>query len=142
MDGQKARVALAIDMGEANEGTAMIIGQPSPNHTNHRDVRNASRRDLESARDLAARLFRKASRPDLADAALCGGGDDFPEVLAAAEILSVLGERLRRLEDALHFYGDLSSWEDDLPGGPLALHDRGEAARSVLAGNRPFYDRD
>ena len=103
---------------------------------------SAPRRDLASARALAAGVFQRASRPDLADAALRGGGDDFPEVLAAAEILSVLGERLRRQEDALRFYGDASTWDDDLPGGPMALHDRGEAARNVLAGNRPFFHRD
>lgn len=97
---------------------------------------------LEEAREIAGDLFAAASRPDLAALARQGDGDDFPEVAVLAGLLQKRADRFAQQEQALRWYADESFWDDQLPGGSLALHDRGEVARNVLAGRRPFYHRD
>src|SRR5688500_14521795 len=102
-----------------------------------------SRETMERARRLAAAVFAADTRSDLAEIALRGGGDDFPEVRVAASILDRLGDQLSRYEEALRIYADPGFWDEEaLPGGPLALHDKGEVAKNVLAGKRPFFHRD
>lgn len=101
-----------------------------------------AREAVEQARVFAAQVLAASGRGDLAEIVRRGGGDDFPEVMAAVAALDGLTDRLRRQAEALRFYADPGFWEDDLPGGPLAGHDRGEMARNVLAGRRPFYHRD
>lgn len=97
---------------------------------------------LKEAREIAGELFAAASRPDLAALARMGDGDDFTEVAVLAAILEKRADRTAQQEQALRWYADESFWDDQLPGGSLALHDRGEIARNVLAGRRPFYHRD
>lgn len=97
---------------------------------------------LALARAFAADVLAAGGRGDLAAIVKHGGGDDFPEVAAAASALGNLADRLRRQGEALACYADPAFWEDDLPGGPLAWHDKGEMARNVLAGRRPFHHRD
>jgi hypothetical protein len=97
---------------------------------------------LEEAREIAAELFAAAARHDLAALARSGEGDDFTEVAVLAGILQKRADRSAQREQALRWYADESFWDDQLPGGSLALHDRGEIARNVLAGRRPFYHRD
>ena len=98
--------------------------------------------DQLNARIFAADLFTSALRPDLAAMVIRGDGDDFPEVSAALSLLQRHSDQLARQEQALRCYADDTFWDDELPGGSLALHDKGEMARNVLAGRRPFYHRD
>lgn len=95
---------------------------------------------LSQARELAAAFFESMRRQDLALMVRAGAGDDFPEVATAAALLSDLSERAVHQEEALRAYADREFWDDDLPGGSLALHDRGQMARNVLAGKSPFYN--
>jgi hypothetical protein len=97
---------------------------------------------LKEAREIAGELFAAASRPDLAAQARRGDGDDFTEVTVLAGMLQRRADWAAQQEQALRWYADESFWDDQLPGGSLALHDRGEIARNVLAGRRPFYHRD
>jgi hypothetical protein len=97
---------------------------------------------LQQARQSAADYFGSIARPDLAEVVIAGGGDDFDEVRAAAQALSLQAERIARYEQALRQYADAEFWNEDLPGGALSSHDRGEMARNVLAGRSPFYHRD
>jgi hypothetical protein len=97
---------------------------------------------LVQARALAADMLAAGARGDLAEIVRRGAGDDFPEVAAAAAALGALADQLRRQDEALRCYADPAFWDDDLPGGPLAWHDKGEMARNVLAGRRPFHHRD
>lgn len=97
---------------------------------------------LKEAREIAGELFAAASRPDLAALVRNGDGDDFTEVMVLARILQKRVDRSAQQDQALHLYADESFWDDQLPGGSLALHDRGEIARNVLAGRGPFYHRD
>lgn len=106
------------------------------------DAGEIARTAVEQARAFAAAVLAAGAREDLAGIVRRGDGDDFPEVLAAAAVLGGLADQLRRQAEALRFYADPGFWEDDLPGGPLAGHDKGEMARNVLAGRRPFYHRD
>lgn len=73
---------------------------------------------------------------------LAGAGDDFPEVLAAIALIETQVSRSARHEAALKAYADDDFWDDDLPGGSLASHDRGEMARNVLMDRPPFFHRD
>ena len=95
---------------------------------------------LFQARELAAALFDSMRRQDLALMVRAGEGDDFPEVMTAAALLGDQAERLAHQEEALRAYADREFWDDDLPGGSLALHDRGQMARNALAGRSPFYN--
>lgn len=104
--------------------------------------RNHAGPNSEHARAFAAEVLAAGGRGDLAEIVRRGAGDDFPEVRAAASALGVLASRLQQQAEALRFYADPAFWDDDLPGGPLAFHDKGEMARNVLAGRRPFYHRD
>ncbi|WP_417611998.1 hypothetical protein [Parasphingorhabdus sp.] len=94
------------------------------------------------ARDIAATTLRATGRPDLAKMVLNGSGDDLPEVSATTAALTELHKGHDLLKQALQFYADESCWDDELPGGPLTMHDRGEIARAVLAGKDPFHHRD
>ena len=94
------------------------------------------------AREFAAIVLRAGGRPDLAEVALRGQGDDFPEVRGALTALAKFADRSFRFEEALQLYSEEGFWDDDLPGGALAMHDRGEIARNVLSGRRPFFHRD
>ena len=94
------------------------------------------------ARDVAATTLLASGRPDLAKIVLSGSGDDLPEVSATAVALTELDADHDLLKQALQFYADESCWDDDLPGGALTMHDRGEIARTVLAGKDPFCHRD
>jgi len=97
---------------------------------------------LEQARELAAAFLGGMRRQDLATLVLAGGGDDFPEVLSALALLGEQAARSERHEAALRAYADADFWDDALPGGSLASHDRGEMARNVLMGRPPFFHRD
>lgn len=94
------------------------------------------------ARRFAAEFLGGIGRDDLARLVLAGEGDDFPEVIAAAALFDRQGVQLARQEQALKTYADPDFWDDDLSGGSLASHDRGEMARNVLAGFPPFHHRD
>lgn len=97
---------------------------------------------VEQARDLAAAFLNGMRRQDLATMVLAGGGDDFPEVLTAMALLEAQAARSERHEAALRAYADAEFWDDRLPGGSLASHDKGEMARNVLMGRPPFFHRD
>ena len=95
------------------------------------------------ARALAGRYLADRGYP--AEAALidAGAGDDFAEVRLALDLLDRQDARIARYERALAAYADPDFWEGDLPGTALAESDRGDLARSALAGtNAPirFYD--
>lgn len=96
----------------------------------------------EQARELAAAFLNGMRRQDLATMILAGGGDDFPEVLTALALLEAQAVRSERHEAALRAYADAEFWDDTLPGGSLASHDKGEMARNVLMGRPPFFHRD
>lgn len=97
---------------------------------------------IEQARELAAAFLGGMRRQDLAVMVQAGGGDDFPEVLVAVALLGDLAARSEHREAALKAYADADFWDDALPGGSLASHDRGEMARNVLMGRPPFFHRD
>lgn len=92
------------------------------------------------AREFAAAFLDGMRRQDLALMVRAGEGDDFPEVITAAALLEGLGARSAHQEQALRAYADPEFWDEDLPGGPLALHDKGAMARNVLAGREPHYN--
>ena len=96
----------------------------------------------EQARELAAAFLNGMRRQDLAALVLAGAGDDFPEVLTALALLDAQAARSERHEAALRAYADAEFWDDALPGGSLASHDKGEMARNVLMGRPPFFHRD
>lgn len=79
-------------------------------------------------------------RQDLALMMRAGAGDDFPEIVTAEALLSDYAERAGHQQEALRAYANRKFWDDDLPGGSLALHDRGQMARNALAGKSPFYN--
>ncbi|MDB5724379.1 MAG: hypothetical protein JWQ16_1133 [Novosphingobium sp.] len=97
---------------------------------------------LAQARELAASFLSGLRRQDLAAMVLAGGGDDFPEVLTAYALFEAQAARSERHEEALNAYADAGFWDEELPGGSLASHDRGEMARNVLAGRPAFYHGD
>ena len=97
---------------------------------------------VEQARAFAAEVLVADAREDLAEIVRRGGGDDFPRGRGSLRRPGRLSDRLRQHAEALRVYADPDFWEDDLPGGPLACHDKGEIARNVLAGRRPFHHRD
>jgi hypothetical protein len=97
---------------------------------------------IEQARELAAAFLNGMRRQDLAAVVLAGGGDDFPEVLTALALLGDQAARSERQEAALRAYADADFWDEALPSGSLASHDKGEMARNVLMGRPPFFHRD
>ncbi len=97
---------------------------------------------LQQAREAAAELLTQAGRADLAATVLAGRGDDFPEVAGALAALRQFGRRLAHYDSALRQYAEADFWDDDMPGGALARHDRGEMARNVLNGKPAFFHRD
>lgn len=97
---------------------------------------------IEPARALAAAFLNGMRRQDLALMVLAGEGDDFPEVVTAQALLEVQATQVAHHEAALRAYAEAEFWDEALPGGSLASHDRGEMARNVLAGRPPFYHRD
>jgi hypothetical protein len=101
-----------------------------------------NRVDRGAVRAFAAEYLARLDRPDLARMVLAGQGDDFPEVIAAAALLARQAVQAERHVAALRAYADADFWDEDLPGGSLASHDRGEIARNVLAGRTPFHHRD
>lgn len=106
------------------------------------DRRRAGSPNLVQAREFAAAFLAGIERPDLARLVCSGEGDDFPEVIVAARLLGQQAVRLDRQEQALRTYADADFWDDEMPGGSLVCHDKGEIARNVLAGRPPFHHRD
>lgn len=96
----------------------------------------------DPARAIVAQLLRATGRAGDAALVEAGGADDFPEVAAARRLLGDVAARQHRLEAGLACYADDAFWDDALPGGALASHDRGEIARNVLAGRAIFAHRD
>jgi len=92
------------------------------------------------AREFAATFLDGMRRADLAAMVRAGAGDDFPEVASAMALIGEQAGRVRHYEEALQAYADREFWDDDLPGGALANHDRGQMARNVLAGLPPFHN--
>lgn len=97
---------------------------------------------IDQARELAAAFLNGMRRQDLAIMVLAGGGDDFPEVATAMALLGTQAAQSQLQQQALRTYADAEFWNDDLPGGSLASHDKGEMAHNVLLGRPPFFDRD
>ena len=97
---------------------------------------------VEQARKFVASMLQTAGRADLARSVTEGRGDDFPEVIAAAPIFQEQIDLLGRWEQALRTYASADFWDEEMPGGSLASHDRGEMAVNVLSGRLPFYHRD
>jgi hypothetical protein len=97
---------------------------------------------LVQARTFVAAFLHALRRADLAGIVDAGGGDDFPEVQIALALLGEQAERRGYQQDALRQYADPGFWDDDTPGGSLALHDRGEMAANALAGHPAFFHRD
>ena len=96
-------------------------------------------RVIGQAREFAATFLEGMRRQDLALIVRAGEGDDFPEVISAAALLEGYAENSALHEEALRLYADGDFWDDDLPGGSLASHDKGQMARNALAGRSPFY---
>lgn len=94
---------------------------------------------LTEARRLAAMFLTNQGQEQNARIVASGNGDDFPEVQAIHLTLSEQADRMTRYEQALDCYARDDFWED-ISGGSLAEHDRGEMARNVLAGRTPFRD--
>jgi len=94
---------------------------------------------IGQARAFAAAFLDGMQRQDLAAMVRAGDGDDFPEVLSATALLQGLVANIAHHEEALRIYADDSFWDDELPGGSLASHDKGQMARNVLAGRSPFH---
>lgn len=97
---------------------------------------------INNARELAAAALAELGRNGDAAIVRAGGGDDFPEVRAAAAALSATGERTQLLERALRYYADEDLWEGEVPDAALAFYDRGEVARGALAGKDLLSLRD
>ena len=97
---------------------------------------------LDQARELAAAFLGGMRRQDLALIVRGGGGDDFPEVTTALALLQQQALLNESHEAALRAYAAEDFCDEDLPGGSLASHDRGEMARNVLMGRPPFFHRD
>ena len=95
---------------------------------------------LHQAREFVATFLEGMRRQDLALLVRAGQGDDFPEVAAAAALLDGQVGRIRHQEEALKAYADAEFWDEGLPGGSLASHDKGQMARNVLSGRSPYYN--
>lgn len=95
---------------------------------------------LDQARELAAAFLDGLRRQDLAVMVRAGEGDDFPEVATALALLERQAAYSDHRDEALKAYADAEFWDEALPGGSLASHDRGEMARNVLAGRPPFHN--
>lgn len=94
---------------------------------------------IDEARKLAAAFLTAQGQAHNAEIVSNGKGDDFPEVQAIIMTLTEQSDRMTRYEQALHFYASDDFWEE-MSGGALASHDRGEMARNVLDGRTPFRD--
>lgn len=94
---------------------------------------------IGQARAFAAAFLEGMRRQDLALIVRAGEGDDFPEVISAAALLEGYAGNSALQEEALRLYADVDFWDEDLPGGSLAAHDKGQMARNVLAGRSPFH---
>jgi hypothetical protein len=94
------------------------------------------------ARAFAADTLEGLGRRGDAAIIRSGGGDDFPEMGIALSVLNAAQERMRLLERALACYADMDFWEAEVTEGALAFYDRGEVARSALAGKDPLAHRD
>lgn len=94
---------------------------------------------IEQARAFAAAFLDGMRRQDLAMIVRAGEGDDFPEVMSAAALFEGYAGNAAHHEEALRLYADGGFWDEELPGGSLASHDKGQMARNVLAGRSPFY---
>lgn len=98
---------------------------------------------LPDARRIAASYLTATGRPDDARMVIEGKGDDFVEVRVALQALgdAAAGDtaaRVGRLERALACYADASFWDADCAEASLAFHDRGDIARSALAGKELY----
>ena len=91
---------------------------------------------IEKAREFAAVFLDGMRRQDLALMIRAGHGDDFPEVVTAAALLDQQVAQISMHEEAIKAYADTEFWEDGLPGGSLASHDKGQMARMSLSGDR------
>lgn len=94
---------------------------------------------MGQARAFAAAFLEGMRRQDLALIVRAGEGDDFPEVISAAALLGEYVANSAHHQEALRIYADSDFWDEDLPGGSLAAHDKGQMARNVLAGRSPFH---
>lgn len=97
---------------------------------------------LLQSREFVATFLDGMRRSDLAAMVRAGAGDDFPEVMLAQSLMQDWAARADRHQDALRQYAAADFWDDDTPGGSLALHDRGTMAINALAGKPAFYHRD
>lgn len=89
---------------------------------------------LPDARRVAATHLTAIGRTDDAGIVLAGRGDDFAEVRVAVRALGEMAVRVARVEGALACYAEADFWDAECPEASLAFHDRGEIARSALAG--------
>lgn len=141
---EQATVAERLDESKIRpilaEGHEMLSSLTEPAALTRLSV--PSPKAMEKARRFAASMLRAAGRPDLATSAVKGHGDDFPEVVAAAPLFQEQIDFIERWQQALRTYAAAEFWDDDMPGGSLASHDRGEMAVNVLAGRPPFYHRE
>ena len=96
-------------------------------------------RTIGQAREFVAAFLEGMRRQDLALIVRAGEGDDFPEVISAAALLQEYAGNNAFHEEALRLYADADFWDDELPGGSLAFHDKGQMARNALAGKAPFH---
>lgn len=94
------------------------------------------------ARELVAAIYAAIDRVDLSRIVGEGHGDDFPEVRTAATLLRKYAQGMTRYRSALIQYAEPAFWDDSLPGGALAFHDKGEMAANVLSGKPAFSHRD
>lgn len=97
---------------------------------------------VELAREVVAAVYKAIDRADLARIVGEGRGDDFPEVRKAVTLLHNHAKALSRYRTALAQYAEPTFWDDSLPGGALAFHDKGEMAANVLKGKPAFSHRD
>jgi hypothetical protein len=93
---------------------------------------------IEEAREVAADLLGRSGRRQDASIVAAGSGDDFSEVRTALAALERRANRLDLIERALRCYADPSFWDEEMPEASLAFHDKGDIARSELAGRDMF----
>lgn len=94
------------------------------------------------ARELVAVVYAAIDRADLSRIVGEGHGDDFPEVRKAATLLRRHAQDMAQYRTALIQYAEPAFWDESLPGGALAFHDKGEMAANVLKGMPAFSHRD
>lgn len=105
-------------------------------------ARSPEARAVELARELVAAVYAAIDRADLSRIVGEGHGDDFPEVRKAASVLRHYAQGMAHYRTALVQYAEPAFWDDSLPGGALAFHDKGEMATNVLKGKPAFSHRD